>query len=85
MLRELSTKRIGFDKAAFVKTAAELLPVLCQAWDSNWALIEALLPAVAGGKVLGKVLGDGGKTVSEAEETVSMGTVCVKVSPCSLF
>ncbi|CAM9170022.1 unnamed protein product, partial [Hapterophycus canaliculatus] len=73
VLRELSTKRIGFDKAAFVKTAADLLPVLCQAWDSQWALIEALLPAVAGGNGAG---GDS-KTACDTAEAISLGTVCI--------
>ncbi|CAM9796504.1 unnamed protein product, partial [Laminaria digitata] len=47
VLKELSTKRIGFDKAAFIKTSHDLLPVLCQAWDVQWALIEAALAPVA--------------------------------------
>lgn len=75
MLRELSTKRIGFDKAAFVKTSADLLPVLCQAWDAQWALIEGPLSAVAAGNV---PPGDSEAGV-RAAEAISLGTVCVKV------
>lgn len=77
MLRELSTKKIGFDKAAFVTTAADLLPMLCQAWDSQWALIEALLPAVAEGNI---AVGDT-KAASDTAEAISLGTVCLKVGP----
>ena len=75
VLRELSTKRIGFDKAAFVKTSADLLPVLCQAWDAQWALIEGLLVAVAAGNV---PAGDSEAGV-KAAEAMSLGTVCIKV------
>eukprot|EP00752_Nemacystus_decipiens_P012244 g10853.t1 len=75
VLRELSTKRIGFDKAAFVKTSADLLPVLCQAWDAQWALIEGLLMAVAAGNV---PAGDSEAGI-KAAEAVSLGTVCIKI------
>ena len=75
VLKELSTKRIGFDKAAFVQTSADLLPVLCQAWDAQWAVIEGLLPMVAAGNVPGSESEAGAK----AAEAMSLGTVCVKV------
>lgn len=78
VLRELSTKRIGFDKAAFVKTSGELLPVLCQAWDAQWGSIEVLLAAVAAGRVPS---GDSEEGV-KAAEAMSLGTVCVKVCGC---
>ncbi|CAM9704986.1 unnamed protein product [Pylaiella littoralis] len=75
VLRELSTKRIGFDKAAFVKTSADLLPVLCQAWDAQWALIEGLIPAVSAGEVPN----GGSEAGLRAAEAMSLGTVCVKI------
>lgn len=75
VLKELSTKRIGFDKAAFVQTSADLLPVLCQAWDAQWAVIEGLLPLVAAGTVPSAESEAGAK----AAEAMSLGTVSVKV------
>ena len=90
VLKELSTKRIGFDKAAFIKTSHDLLPVLCQAWDVQWALIEAaLMPAVAAAAAAaaGGAGGVGGSAVAaaaaavgaEAAGAVAVGIVCVKV------
>lgn len=76
VLKELSMKRIGFDKASFIKTSADLLPVLCQAWDSQWALIESLLPSVAAGNVPDPGGSDG---ATAAVEAVPLGTVCIKV------
>lgn len=81
MLRELSTKRIGFDKAAFVKTSADLLPVLCQAWDAQWAVIEGLLPAVAAGKIPN----GGSEAGLSAAEAMSLGTVCVKARVFGIY
>ena len=89
-LKELSTKKIGFDKAAFIKTSHDLLPLLCQAWDVQWALIEAALAslaaAAAGGGGAegvggGGVGGVGGVAAvgAEAAGAVAVGTVCVKV------
>ncbi len=77
VLKELSTKRIGFDKAAFVQTSADLLPVLCQAWDAQWAVIEALLPLVAAGTV--PSADDESEAGTKAAEAMSLGTVIVKV------
>lgn len=84
-LKELSTKRIGFDKAAFIKTSHDLLPVLCQAWDVQWALIEAALTPAAGGA--GGAGGVGGSVTAVAAAVsaegaagiVAVGVVCVKV------
>lgn len=81
MLRELATKRIGFDKAAFVETSADLLPVLCQAWDAQWVVIEGLLPAVAAGDVPNGASESG----LRAAEAMSLGTVCVKVGYFSFY
>ncbi|CAN0449960.1 unnamed protein product [Ectocarpus sp. 8 AP-2014] len=69
-------KRIGFDKASFIKTSADLLPVLCQAWDSQWAIIEGLLPSVAAGNVPDPGGSDG---ATAAVEAVPLGTVCIKI------
>lgn len=80
MLKELSTKRVGFDKAAFAQVAGELLPVICQAWDAQWATIEGLLGALlaalsrGGADVLSRSAG------MEAVETFALATVCVKVT-----
>lgn len=73
VLRELSTKRVGLDKAAFVKTAGELLPVLCCTWDDQWARVEGVLALVA--------MGDGGSLGRghEATEAVALAIVCIKV------
>lgn len=67
-------KRVGFDKAAFVKTAADLLPVVCQAWDAQWAAIASLLPTISGRDAIVS------KGHSEAAAAVALGTVCVRVS-----
>lgn len=66
-------KKVGLDKAAFVKTAGELLPVLCRAWDDQWARIESVLALVA--------TGDGGSIGAghEATGAVALAIVCVKV------
>ncbi|CAM9530691.1 unnamed protein product [Ectocarpus sp. 12 AP-2014] len=76
VLKELSMKRIGFDKASFIKTSADLLPVLCQAWDSQWARIEGLLPSVAAGTV---PVPGGSDGATAAVEAVPLGTVCIKI------
>lgn len=73
VLKELSTKRVGFDKAAFVKTAGELLPVLCQAWDAQWVLVEGLLAPVAAGDDMAPTAD------SEAAGAVALAAVCIKV------
>jgi len=66
-------KKVGLDKAAFVKTAGELLPVLCRAWDDQWARIESVLALVAMGD--GRSLGAG----HEATGAVALAIVCIKV------
>lgn len=58
-----------------MKTSADLLPVLCQAWDAQWSSIEGFLPAVAAGQVPN----GGSEEGLRAAEAMSLGTVCVKV------
>lgn len=74
VLKELSTKRVGLDKAAFVRTAGELFPVMCQAWDAQWALIEGMLMGMASGGVELARLGP------EAVDAFALATICVKVN-----
>ncbi|CAN0019505.1 unnamed protein product [Discosporangium mesarthrocarpum] len=75
VLKELSSKRVGFDKAAFSAMAAELFPVIKSMWDAQWVLVERVLAAVSpvSAEEPANSLGP------EAVEALGLATTCVKV------
>lgn len=79
VLKELSTKRVGFDKVAFGQMTIDLLPVICRAWDAQWAVIEGMLGNLSAQLTTGggNVLAQGSST--EAAIAFSLATLCVKV------
>lgn len=72
-MKELSTKRVGLDRAAFVRTSGDLFPVMCQAWDTQWALLDSSLVALGSGNTSLAQVGP------DAGDMFALATVGVKV------